>query len=334
MGTHPIFESDFDCLTEMTETLSAPEKIGPPGSRGLLRRNRPGTKRADWCNWPDQEFNQMESIHSQQMLIQQRIRNNRMSIQNILSPPEGADEDVWKYEHLRQFCQELNGLATRLQVECTPQSCPQMTATDQWIFLCAAHKSPKECSAIDYTRHTLDGAAILLNSHKYFPSRVSLRQPSVTKLGSISRRIYRIFSHAYFHHKHIFLDFENQFQLCRRFTVFVTSYNLMPADNLIVPVDSLESGIPTMPTDTTNQPISEQNITSSQTEIGDSSYSTATIARAEPKIETKSEIKTEPDFNCDETVIDSQSEPSGDPSQDQASQGHPDPKSEPSESSA
>ena len=54
----------------MTESLSAPEKIGPPGPRGLLRRNRPGTKRADWCNWPDQEFNQMESIHSQQMLIQ------------------------------------------------------------------------------------------------------------------------------------------------------------------------------------------------------------------------------------------------------------------------
>ena len=40
------------------------------------------------------------------------------------------------------------------------------------------------------------------------------------------------------------------------------------------------------------------------------------------------------DFNCDETVIDSQSESSGDPSQDQASQGQPDPKSEPSESSA
>ena len=39
----------------------------------------------------------------------------------------------------------------------------------------------------------------------------------------------------------------------------------MPADNLIVPVDSLESGIPTMPADATNQPITEQNITSSQT---------------------------------------------------------------------
>lgn len=91
-----------------------------------------------------------------------------------------------------------------LQSECHPDTCTQMTATEQWIFLCAAHKTPKEvsvdslhwaylfvvkavhfvdilcicvvllnpqCPAIDYTRHTLDGAACLLNSNKYFPSR-------------------------------------------------------------------------------------------------------------------------------------------------------------------
>lgn len=66
---------------------------------------------------------------------------------------------------------ELNGLAVRLQTQCFPSTCTQMTATEQWIFLCAAHKTPKECPAIDYTRHTLDGAACLLNSNKYFPSR-------------------------------------------------------------------------------------------------------------------------------------------------------------------
>lgn len=74
----------------------------------------------------------------------------------------------------RQFCMELNGLAVRLQSECHPETCTQMTATEQWIFLCAAHKTPKECPAIDYTRHTLDGAACLLNSNKYFPSRLEL----------------------------------------------------------------------------------------------------------------------------------------------------------------
>lgn len=74
-------------------------------------------------------------------------------------------------DYFRQFCMELNGLAVRLQTQCFPSTCTQMTATEQWIFLCAAHKTPKECPAIDYTRHTLDGAACLLNSNKYFPSR-------------------------------------------------------------------------------------------------------------------------------------------------------------------
>ncbi|KAH3786579.1 hypothetical protein DPMN_164686 [Dreissena polymorpha] len=43
-----------------------------------------------------------------------------------------------------QFCMELNGLAVKLQKECDPDTCTQMTATEQWIFLCAAHKTPKE----------------------------------------------------------------------------------------------------------------------------------------------------------------------------------------------
>lgn len=281
----------------------------------VLRRNRPGSKRADWSNWPDQEFCNMESIHAAQMLIQQRIRNcrlkNNKEIDKILEKPEGADEDVWKYEHLRQFCQELNGLATRLQDGgCSPTTCPQMTATDQWIFLCAAHKSPKECSAIDYTRHTLDGAANLLNNSKYFPSRVSLKLASVTKLGSVSRRIYRIFSHAYFHHRQIFLDFENTNQLCRRFTKFVTMYDLMPKDNLIVPVDSLESGLSSTTSSNSNAASTEKDSGVPNEEF----YSSATIARpiAEPK-ETNSDEPTAQaasqasndtqEWNGDETVI-------------------------------
>ncbi|KAL0626537.1 MOB-like protein phocein [Plecturocebus cupreus] len=168
--------------------------------------------------------------------IQQNIRADCSNIDKILEPPEGQDEGVWKYEHLRQFCLELNGLAVKLQSECHPDTCTQMTATEQWIFLCAAHKTPKECPAIDYTRHTLDGAACLLNSNKYFPSRVSIKESSVAKLGSVCRRIYRIFSHAYFHHRQIFDEYENETFLCHRFTKFVMKYNLMSKDNLIVPI--------------------------------------------------------------------------------------------------
>ncbi|KAL8586995.1 MOB member 4, phocein [Nucella lapillus] len=204
----------------------------------IVRRNRPGTKSKEWCSWQDESFEEMDSTLAVQQFIQQAIRKDVSKVEEILTPPEGQDEGVWKYEHLRQFCMELNGLAVKLQAsgECNPDTCTQMTATEQWIFLCAAHKTPKECPAIDYTRHTLDGAACLLNSNKYFPSRVSIKESSVAKLGSVCRRVYRIFSHAYFHHRALFDEYENETHLCRRFTLFVTKYNLMPRDNLIVPI--------------------------------------------------------------------------------------------------
>lgn len=66
---------------------------------------------------------------------------------------------------------------------------------------------------------------------------MSIKETSVGKLGSVCRRVYRIFSHAYFHHRHVFDEFENETYLCHRFTHFVTKYTLMSKDNLIVPIE-------------------------------------------------------------------------------------------------
>merc|ERR1712154_152116 len=225
-----------------TNTSAAVSATADPGScvpmsvSPIVRRNRPGTKEKAFCAWPEEDWTEMDSTLAVQQYIQQIIRRDVNDVDAILTAPETQDEGVWKYEHLRQFSMELNGLAVALQSECQPETCTQMTATEQWIFLCAAHKTPKECPAIDYTTHTLDGAACLLNSNKYFPSRVSIKESSVAKLGSVCRRVYRIFSHAYFHHRQIFDTFEDASHLCRRFTVFVTKYSLMSKDNLIVPM--------------------------------------------------------------------------------------------------
>ncbi|KAH9282621.1 MOB-like protein phocein [Echinococcus granulosus] len=203
----------------------------------IIRRNRPGTKREEWCQWPDEVFDEVDTVLAVQQIIQQMIRKDFKNVDAILTEPQGQDLGVWKYEHLRQFCMELNGLAVLLQDHCTPETCAQMTATEQWIFLCAAHKTPKEaCPAINYTRHTLDGAACLLNSSKYFPSRVTIRDSSLAKLSSVCRRVYRIFSHAYYHHRSLFDQFEEKTALCQRFTVFVLKYNLMNKQNLLVPI--------------------------------------------------------------------------------------------------
>lgn len=70
--------------------------------------------------------------------------------------------------------------------------------------------------------------------------RVSIKDSSVAKLGSVCRRVYRIFSHAYFHHRRIFNEFEEETSLCLRFTNFVTKYTLMSKENLIVPIPECE----------------------------------------------------------------------------------------------
>lgn len=204
------------------------------------RRNPKGCKSEQFYDWLDEPFEAMESTIAVQQYIQQQIRKDASNIDDILTPPKGQDLGTWKYEHVRQFCLELNKLTVKLQAECNAESCSQMTATEQWIFLCAAHKVPKECSAIDYTRHTLDGAAALLNSNKYFPSRVTIKEASVAKLGSVCRRVYRIFSHAYYHHKSIYDEFENESFLCKRFSVFSIKYELMSIENLIVPIPGLD----------------------------------------------------------------------------------------------
>lgn len=206
----------------------------------VLRRNPKGCKYDQFYSWDDEAFDEMESTLAVQQYIQQTIRKDPKNVDEILTPPTGQEVGIWKYEHIRQFCQELNKLTVRLQAECTPESCSQMTATEQWIFLCAAHKAPKECPAMDYSRHTLDGAASLLNSNKYFPSRVTIKETSVAKLGSVCRRVYRIFSHAYYHHKSIYDEFEAATYLCKRFSVFALKYEFMTIENLIVPIPDLD----------------------------------------------------------------------------------------------
>ncbi|KAI6214897.1 hypothetical protein M3Y94_00322200 [Aphelenchoides besseyi] len=181
----------------------------PPSSAYTRHVNEAGCKREEWYNWSGTlSYDQMESTLSVQQWIQQTIREDYKNIEKILTCPKGVEEGVWKYEHLRQFCMELNGLAVLLQEECVPETCTNMNATQSWIFLCASHKNPKECPAIEYTMHTLDGASALLNSNRYFPSRVSLKDTSLTKIGSVCRRVYRIFSHAYFEHRKLFDEFE------------------------------------------------------------------------------------------------------------------------------
>jgi len=159
--------------------------------------------------------------------------------------PEGCDPAVWQYEQLRELTKELGLLSVALNQVCTAGTCPVMCATDQWHYLCAAHKTPKECSAIDYMLHTLEGTSAMLGSNKYFPHSAEIPADSLKYFQSIARRLYRILAHAFFHHSAIFHEFEEKYHTCQRFEEFVLVFDLMPEKLLIIRCAPCEGTTPT-----------------------------------------------------------------------------------------
>ncbi|OXG16418.1 Mob1 family protein [Cryptococcus neoformans] len=148
---------------------------------------------------------------------------------------KGPDRDVWIYEQLRRIPIDLTPLITALLPICTRETCPQMRSSE-WSYFCVAHGSgTRECSTIDYILHTLDSTVTLLNNSKHFPSRMHIPPASISHFPSIFRRLSRIFSHAYFHHREAFIMAEVENSLYARFVELCEAYELVGERLLVIP---------------------------------------------------------------------------------------------------
>jgi hypothetical protein len=114
----------------------------------------------------------------------------------------------------------------------------------EWQFLCAVHEQPKSCCAIDYCCHTLDWAANVVTDPKLFPSRIVVlsdaqnKGVAVRNLVNVSRRLHRIFAHAWFQHRGVFWGLESQTGLYVFFKTVCDMYDLLPAENYKLPPEA------------------------------------------------------------------------------------------------
>lgn len=208
-------------LTTLSDEIKAQNKHDGT----VIRRIRVGERLEEAFSWPHVAFEDLESPCSLQEYLQDIVRRYPQDIELLLRVPEAQASDVWLYEHLRQLCLELTYLVVQLMPECTSESCPDMKA-NECVFLCAAHETPQGCCAIEYIVHTLDGATSLLNNTRHFPSRISIPNASIKHFLSISRRLHRVFAHTWYHHKNIFVTFENETHLYARFVGLSAQYKL------------------------------------------------------------------------------------------------------------
>ncbi|RPA87518.1 Mob1/phocein [Ascobolus immersus RN42] len=229
-----------------------------------VRRIRPGTKSAEISTGPplvplselDSAFQLQEHLASLLASRTNRLPSSsstapngtapedtpdhtvplsRLDCESISNPPDGVDPKLWCYELTRRLTRDLNILVVALiQDGCTVQSCPEMRA-GEWQYLCAAHDQPQPCCAIEYITHTLDHAAMVLCSTKYFPSRLSMTTSGNKQLSSIFRRLYRIFAHAWFQHRNVFWTVELEYGLYLFFKTASERFSLIPEDTLTIP---------------------------------------------------------------------------------------------------
>lgn len=227
---HEVAESSLQTSTQVQEQ-----------AQPCLRRNLPGTPAEFMWKWQAKWSSESKGPHAIPENIQDLIRNDPCDMERMYElPTNEMDPLVWQYEHLRQFVIEFNLLLVALGDECTPDTCPKMTASNEWQYLCAAHRKPQDCAAIDYMMHTIDGSTALLTNAKHFSSRREVLPSSAKHFQSMARRLYRIFAHVYYHHKHVFDEVEAETHLCARFSHFVTKFRLMSPSMLLVPQEAYE----------------------------------------------------------------------------------------------
>jgi hypothetical protein len=100
------------------------------------------------------------------------------------------------------------------------------------------HTHTKQGNAAEMTESIglLDDVSATLTSEKHFPSRVTVKDASARKMPALARNLYRVFSYAHDKHHDIFLAFEAQTALCKRFVSFAEKYEFMDPVDLSIPL--------------------------------------------------------------------------------------------------
>ncbi|KAG9391745.1 Mob1/phocein [Carpediemonas membranifera] len=209
----------------------------------------PGTKNADIRTKTVSGPEEIDGSFPIQEYIYNMIENTPLNVEAFIKIPSDLNEKqylhVWQYENIRAMTDQLSLLISVVQDQCTPHSCPEMRVGQEWVFLCAAHKTPQQCSAIDYMAHTVDATSTVLNSINYFPSRVTIHSKGHKLFASMARRLARVFAHVYHHHREVFEDFEDQTGLCERFLRFMFEHKLLQNEpnSTMLPADFLETRV-------------------------------------------------------------------------------------------
>jgi hypothetical protein len=123
----------------------------------------------------------------------------------------------------------INKVIVDLQAVC---KCRKLTAGPDWVFLCASHLKPVECTVIDYAYHSMDTIQCLIINPSFYPSREYISEKGYSAFPNMCKRIYRILAHTSHAHPDVYLKYENEYSLCSRFVAFCLQFQFMKSKDI------------------------------------------------------------------------------------------------------
>ncbi|KAF7511910.1 Maintenance of ploidy protein mob1 [Endocarpon pusillum] len=127
------------------------------------------------------------------------------SLRKAVKLPEGEDLNEWLAVNVVDFYNQINLLYGSITEFCSPQSCPEMKATDEFEYLwqdAENFKRPTKMPAPEYIEHLMSWVQGNIDNEQTFPSRIGVPFPKSFSqtIRQIFKRLYRVYAHIYCHH--------------------------------------------------------------------------------------------------------------------------------------
>jgi MOB kinase activator 1 len=166
------------------------------------------------------------------------------SLRKAVKLPEGEDKDEWLAVNgedclwrRRELCwctmtvvdfyNQINLLYGSITEFCSPQSCPEMKATDELVHwfphkpsqlkACRfeylwqdseTYKKPTKMPAPQYIEHLMAWVQSNVDNESMFPSRIGVPFPKTfpSLIRNMFKRLYRVYAHIYCHHYPVIIE--------------------------------------------------------------------------------------------------------------------------------
>ncbi|KAF9698586.1 hypothetical protein EKO04_003735 [Ascochyta lentis] len=133
------------------------------------------------------------------------------SLKKAVRLPEGEDKDEWLAVNIVDFYNQINLLYGSITEFCSPQSCPEMKATDEFEYLwqdSENYKRPTKMPAPEYIEHLMAWVQSNVDNEQMFPSRIGVPFPKTfpSLIRNMFKRLYRVYAHIYCHHYPVIIE--------------------------------------------------------------------------------------------------------------------------------